>query len=73
MLVSPHANDDIDGEAVFRELRLASSEDLDAPKPSFDEIVDQALWDVVKREAEARAWRQANRPGLALRDGTPLP
>jgi hypothetical protein len=58
------ANDDIDGEAVYRELLIAGGEDLDASEPSFEEVVDQALRDLAQYNAERRAWRAANRPRL---------
>lgn len=65
MPIGTPSNDDFNAEAIFRELlAVACGEDLDAPPPSHDEVVEQALRDIAEERARQRAWRAANRPRL---------
>lgn len=61
---TPANDDQFDGDRFFRDLLIAGGEDLDAPEPPFEEVVDQALRELAQYNAERRAWRAANRPKL---------
>lgn len=68
MEIPTPANEDLMApEVIFKHLLSAAcGEDLDAPQPSHEEVVEQALRDIAVERALWREWRQANRPRLVV-------